>query len=236
MNEQQLPHNIDAETNLLGAILSNNDLLHKCLGLGEEHFYDPVHARIFAAAKVLIDDGAVADPISLKFALQDDAGLNELGGPKYLVRLVGGAVSNFAAPDYAKTIQELAARRQLLDAANEACERAMTAEGGSVSDIRGDLEAKLATTYSASETKPYETFLKSLMLAVEAANEAYKGGTPKGLQTGLKAFDEFMGAIKPGQIYILAGRPSMGKTAVALNIANRVKAGVVFASLEMTAE
>ena len=231
-----LPQNIDAEQSLLGAILTANDALHKCVGLTEDHFYDPVHKRIFAAAKILIDDGKTASPVTLKFPLQDDAGLNELGGPKYLVRLAGSSTSTFAAPDYAKTIQELAARRQLLDAANEVCERAMTAEGGSVADIRGDLEAKLATTYSASEVKPYETFLKSLMLAVEAANEAYQGGTPKGLQTGLESFDKFMGAIKPGQIYILAGRPSMGKTAVALNLANRVKAGVVFASLEMTAE
>ena len=237
MNEEvTLPHNIDAEQALLGAVLVNNDALHKCLGLVEEHFYDPVHARIFAAAKTLIDDGKIASPVTLKFPMQDDAGMNELGGPAYLVRLAGSSISTFAAPDYAQTIQELAARRELLAATNEACERAMTHEGGTVSEIRGDLEAKLATTYSASEVKPYETFLKSLMLAVEAANEAYKGGTPKGLQTGLKAFDEFMGAIKPGQIYILAGRPSMGKTAVALNIANRVKAGVVFASLEMTAE
>ena len=237
MNEEvQLPHNIDAEQALLGAVLVNNDALHKCLGLVEEHFYDPVHARIFAAAKTLIDDGKIASPVTLKFPMQDDAGMNELGGPAYLVRLAGSSISTFAAPDYAQTIQELAARRELLAATNEACERAMTHEGGTVSEIRGDLEAKLSKTYSAGEVKPYESFMKSLMLAVDTANEAYQGGTPKGLQTGLKAFDEFMGALKPGQIYILAGRPSMGKTAVALNLANRVDGGVVFASLEMTAE
>lgn len=231
-----LPHNIEAEQALLGAILLNNDVLHKCNGLAESHFYDPVHARIFSAAKALIDVGKIASPVTLKFPLQDDDGMMELGGPAYLVRIAGASVSGFAAPDYAKTVQELAARRELFVASNDASERALSAEGGSVADIRGDLEARLAETYSVAETKPYETFLKSLTLAIEAANDAYRGGTPRGLQTGLKAFDEFMGAIKPGQIYIIAGRPSMGKTAVALNIANRVKAGVVFASLEMTAE
>ena len=102
---ESLPHNIEAEQQLLGAILTNNDIYDRIAALVRaEHFFDPVHQRIFEIAAARIQKNALASPVTLKAFLEDDAGLRELGGPAYLARLAGAAISAFAARDYAQMI------------------------------------------------------------------------------------------------------------------------------------
>jgi replicative DNA helicase len=110
-----LPHNIEAEQQLLGAILTNNDVYDRVSSLVKaEHFYDPVHMRIFEIAAARIQKNALASPVTLKAFLEDDEGLRELGGPAYLARLAGAAISAYAARDYAQMIYDLAVRRELI--------------------------------------------------------------------------------------------------------------------------
>ena len=114
-NTQPLPHNIEAEQALLGALMVNNDVYDRVSGIVQaEHFYDPVHARIFEVAAERIKKNALATPVTLKAFLEDDEGLNELGGPAYLARLAGASISLFAAKDYAQLIYDLAIRRELI--------------------------------------------------------------------------------------------------------------------------
>ena len=110
------PHNIEAEQQLLGALLTNNDVYDRVSAVIDgSHFYDPVHARIFEAASARIARNALASPVTLKAFLEDDPGLQELGGATYLVRLAGAAISAYAARDYAQMIYDLAVRRKLMD-------------------------------------------------------------------------------------------------------------------------
>ena len=111
---QPLPHNIEAEQALLGALLVNNDVYDRVSGIVQaEHFFDPVHARIFEVAAERIKKNALATPVTLKAFFEDDAGLSELGGPAYLARLAGASISLFASRDYAQLIYDLAIRQAL---------------------------------------------------------------------------------------------------------------------------
>ena len=126
---EPLPHNIEAEQQLLGAILTNNDIYDRVAGvINESHFYDPVHARIYEVAASRIAKNALASPVTLKAFLEDDPGLTELGGPAYLVRLAGAAISSFAARDYAQMIYDLAVRRKLIDLGRDIVSRAAKVE------------------------------------------------------------------------------------------------------------
>ena len=111
---ETLPHSVEAEQQLLGAILTNNDIFDRVASIvGTKHFFDPVHARSFETASNRIAKNALASPVTLKTFLEDDEGLKELGGPAYLARLAGAAISAFAARDYAQMIYDLAIRRDL---------------------------------------------------------------------------------------------------------------------------
>ena len=121
-----LPNNIEAEQQLLGAILTNNDTYDRISSIVQpEHFYDPVHARIFQVAADRIKLNSLASPVTLKAFLEDDEGLKELGGPVYLTRLAGAAISSLVSRDYAQLIYDLAIRRELIrlgaDISEKAC-------------------------------------------------------------------------------------------------------------------
>ena len=232
-NEQ---FNIEAEQSVLGSILVANDVLHKCHGLEAIHFSDPVHAEIFKECRALINEGKLASPVTLKYIFQDHPGMADLGGVGYLARLAGSA-SPMAAKDYAQTVKSLWARRDLVNAVSEAKERAESHAGGTVSEITGALEARLADNRNQGGSKPLaRAFIHGVHRAVTELSDAYQGKSTPGRQTGLAAIDKFLGGFKPGRVYVLAGRPSMGKTAVGMNLAKRIACqgkGVIFASLEM---
>lgn len=227
----------EAEQALLGAILVNNDAAARVIGLEPRHFGDPVHGRIYEQAMTAINAGKLASPVTLKFALQDDEGLQRLGGPAYLTRMAGAASSLGQTGEYATLIRDLWARREMVAALSRAQERVQASEGGALPDIAADLEQAVSASLlgSGSALAP-RTFLRSATDAITEVAAAYRDGVVSGVRTGLTALDNALGSLRPGRVYIVAGRPSMGKTAVALNLALRVAqqgSSVAFASLEM---
>ncbi|SNS29045.1 replicative DNA helicase [Tropicimonas sediminicola] len=256
--EDTLPHNIEAEQQLLGAILTNNDIYDRVASvISEKHFFDPVHARIYEVASARIAKNMQATPVTLKAFLEDHPGLKELGGPSYLAKLAGGAISSFAARDYAQIIYDLAIRRELI-----ALGKDITSKAGNV-DIASEPKEQIVEAEQAlyklgeqgkSETG-FQSFLRAITDAIEVAHAAYqREGGLAGISTGLRDLDKKLGGLHPSDLLILAGRPSMGKTSLACNIAfniakayrrgarpdgseGTVNGGVVgFYSLEMSAE
>lgn len=253
-----LPHSIEAEQQLLGAILTNNDIFDRIDAiLNPEHFYDPVHTRIYETAKARITKNALASPVTLKSFMEDDEGLKELGGATYLVKLAGASVAGFAARDYAKMIYDLAIRRELISVGRD-----IAAKAGKV-DVDSEPKEQIVEAeqklYALAEQgqaeQGFQSFLKAVTDAVNVANAAYqREGGMAGISTGLVDLDKMLGGLHRSDLLILAGRPSMGKTSLATNIAfNIAKAyrkgitpeghegaedgGVVgFFSLEMSAE
>jgi replicative DNA helicase len=253
-----VPHSIEAEQQLLGAILTNNDLFDRIAQiLRAEHFYDPVHARIFETAAARIAKNNLASPVTLKAFLEDDAGLAELGGPAYLVRLAGAAISSFAVRDYAEMIYDLAIRRELIDVGNEIAAKAARVDVQSEPKEQiVEAEQKLYALAEQGQTEQgFQSFLTAVTDAVKVANAAYqREGGLAGVSTGLIDMDKKLGGLHRSDLLILAGRPSMGKTSlatnVAFNIARAYKKGITasgeegaidggvvgFFSLEMSAE
>ncbi|MES2664830.1 MAG: replicative DNA helicase [Pseudomonadota bacterium] len=253
-----LPQNIEAEQQLLGAILTNNDIYDRIASVVKsDHFFDPVHQRIFQIAAARIQKNALASPVTLKAFLEDDAGLRDLGGPAYLVRLAGAAISSFAARDYAQMIYDLAVRRELIGLGRDIS--AQAAKIDIASEPRDQITEAEQRLYKLGEQgtaeKGFQSFLKAVTDAVNVANAAYqRGGGLAGISTGLVDLDKKLGGLHSSDLLILAGRPSMGKTSLATNIAfniakaykrgrtvegheGAVEGGVVgFFSLEMSAE
>ncbi len=255
---ETMPHSIEAEQQLLGAILTNNDIYDRIASIiGAQHFYDPVHARIYDIAAARIAKNNLASPVTLKAFMEDDEGLKELGGPSYLARLAGAAVSSFAVRDYAQMIYDLAIRRDLI-----ALGRDISAKASKV-DVASEpreqiVEAEQALYQLAEQGQSqsgFQSFLKAVTDAVNVANAAYqRDGGLSGISTGLVDMDKKLGGLHPSDLLILAGRPSMGKTSLATNIAfnvakayrrgtrpdgteGAIEGGVVgFYSLEMSAE
>lgn len=254
----QQPHNIEAEQALLGALLVNNVVFDKVTSIVKDiHFFDPVHARIFETIAARIQKNALASPVTIKAFFEDDEGLAELGGPSYLARLAGASVSVFAARDYAQMIYDMAIRRDLMAIGEEIVDKARLVEVSSEPSEQ-IIEAE-QSLYALSEQgqvdSGFQSFLKAVTGAVNITNQAYqRDGSLAGISTGLKDIDGTLGGLHPSDLLILAGRPSMGKTALATNIAfniakaykkglkhdgteGAVEGGVVgFYSLEMSAE
>ena len=253
-----VPHSIEAEQQLLGAILTNNDLFDRVASIVRaEHFYDPVHARIFETAAARIAKNNLASPVTLKAFLEDDAGLAELGGPAYLVRLAGAAISSFAVRDYAEMIYDLAIRRELINVGSDIAAKAARVDVDSEPREQiVEAEQKLYALAEQGQTEQgFQSFLTAVTDAVKVANAAYqREGGLAGVSTGLVDLDKKLGGLHRSDLLILAGRPSMGKTSLATNVAfniaraykkgitasgeeGAVDGGVVgFFSLEMSAE
>jgi replicative DNA helicase len=254
---RQAPHNVEAEQALLGAILVNNDAFDRVSGfLKPSHFFEPIHQKIFELAAEMIRMGKVATPITLKTFLPegDIAGLT---AAQYLARLAAEATTVINAEDYARTIYDLAIRRDLIrigeDMVNVAYDAPVDFKPG---DQIEDAERRL---YELAETGRYDKgfvrFSEASKQAVDLASRAYqREGHLSGLATGFTDLDHLMGGLQPSDLVILAGRPGMGKTALATNIAynialeyrgrprpdgsiETVHGGIVgFFSLEMSAE
>ena len=255
---ETLPHNIEAEQQLLGAILTNNEVYDRIASLVKPvHFFDPVHQRIFERAAARIQKNALASPVTLKPFFEDDAGLAELGGPAYLARLAGAAISAYAARDYAQMIYDLAVRRELIGLGRDISAKAAKVEVDS--EPRDQIIEAEQRLYQLGEQgaseRGFQSFLKAVTDAVNVANAAYqRDGGLAGISTGLTDLDRKLGGLHPSDLLILAGRPSMGKTSLATNIAfniakahrrgrlpdggeGSIEGGVVgFFSLEMSAE
>ena len=252
-----LPHNIDAERAVLGAMLINNEVTDRIGFLEPIHFYDPVHGRIFATARRRIQKGQLATPITMKTLMEGDEGLRELGGAAYLAQLTNAAVAIFNAKDYAEAIYDLALKRSLA-AIGEGVSRVAldpNTEDSPLAQINSAEEQLYNLAEKGRSEGGFQTFGDALADAVEIANAAYqRDGGLAGLSSGLRDMDEKLGGLHKSDLVILAGRPSMGKTALVTNLAfnvakayrqgelpdggqGAVDGGVVgFFSLEMSAE
>lgn len=253
---RQPPHNVEAEQALLGAILINNEALNH-IGdfLRPEHFYEPIHTRIFEAILKFHDRGQVANPVTLRHFFDQDAGLAELGGGQYLARLAGAAMSIINVYDYSATIYDLALKRQLITIGEDVVNIAYASEIDQTATVQIETaEQKLfhLSTSGAGE-KSFRAVRHALVNAVSRAESAYKNnGKVVGVSSGLRDLDRLLGGLQRSDLLILAGRPSMGKTALATSIAynaakilhdtpaeqmhDKKKASVGFFSLEMSAE
>lgn len=221
------PHNIEAEQALLGAILVNNDACDKVSSfLKPDHFFDPLHGRVYDAALKLVSAGKRASPITLKtfFELEEQLAA-DLTVPQYLGRLAATATTVINAEDYGRTVYDLAIRRDLIiigeDMVNVAYDSPVEAPPGI------QIEEAEQRLFELAEIGKYgsgfEPFTQALTDAIDMAANAYRrDGGLSGIATGFKDLDEKMGGLQPSDLIIIAGRPSMGKTALATNIAYHV--------------
>jgi replicative DNA helicase len=246
-----LPHNLEAEQGLLGALLVDNRSFEK-IGdfLKAEHFFASAHQRIFTAIQQFVDRGQTASPVTLKGYFEKDADLKDVGGSVYLADMAGSIVSVINVYDYGRTIYELHQRRELIalgeDIVNEAYEHRLDTEAGGLIETA---EARLFSMAESGESQGgFVTLRDSVMISIEMAEKAFKTkGHVTGVTTGLRDMDKQLGGFHPSDLLILAGRPSMGKTALATNIAynaaqrwadtgGKEGARVGFISLEMSAD
>ena len=254
------PHNLDAEQALLGAILFDNEVYNRISAkLDAKHFYDPVHGRIFQACAETISAGNLADGITLRDRFAKDGALKEIGGATYLLTLLESAAKlSIHAQEYATIIYDLALRRELIRVGSEIAELAENPpdEAGAEDIIEEAERALFGLAESGSATSGFSPFSKALTTSIEVAATAYESKSDvSGIATGFDDLDRMLGGLHGSDLMILAGRPSMGKTALAANMAFNIaksrlrakqsgdfenqsnKGGVVaFFSLEMSAE
>ncbi|MEE4209619.1 MAG: replicative DNA helicase [Parvularcula sp.] len=229
--EQKTPFSLDAEQALLGAMLYDNEVFYKVNGfLKAEHFYDPLHGRIYTACEKLISSGRLASPVMLNTYFGDDEAFKEAGGERYLVQLAQSVPTTVGASDYGRLIFDLHVSRGLINIGSSMIERARTADLDD--DPKGQVEVAEKELYALAEAGTYgggfESFDSALTTAIEIAQAAYqRGGGLSGVATGLRDLDHKLGGLHSSDLIILAGRPSMGKTALVTNIAvNAAKAFV----------
>jgi replicative DNA helicase len=220
------PANIEAEQALLGAILFDNAAYER-LGdnLQARHFYEPFHARLYAAMEDHIRKGQLAEPIVLMERFKRDPAFEELGGLRYLADLVDRAPPAANASDYGRLVYDLAMRRELIRIGGEAASKAtMGEEDKSAREMIEETEQQLyALAESGSASTGFVDFADALRGAVDMAAEAYsRDGGLAGVSAGLIDLDQKLGGLHPSDLLIVAGRPSMGKTALATNIAFHV--------------
>ncbi|BAV52002.1 replicative DNA helicase [Mesorhizobium sp. 113-1-2] len=223
---REAPNNIEAEQALLGAILVNNDAFYRVSDfLKPGHFYEPLHRRIFEIAAELIRMGKVATPITLKTFLPADEKVGDMTVAQYIVRLAVEAVTVVNATDYGRAIYDLATRRALITVGEDMVNIAYDAPVDmSPSEQIEDAERRL---FELAETGRYdggfESFTDAVKTAVDMANAAYmRDGHLSGLATGMRDLDRRMGGLQSSDLIVLAGRPGMGKTSLATNIAFNV--------------
>ena len=219
---REQPCNVDAEQALLGAIMVNNDALYRISDfLAPAHFFVPLHSRIFEIAATLIKAGKVATPVTLRTHL-GEIDIGGLTAPQYLARLAAEATTIINAEDYGRTIYDLATRRSLIGIGEEVVNVAY--DSPIETSPRDQIEAAERRLYELAETGRYDggfqRFADALTHAIDMAAAAFKReGNLSGLATGLGDLDRMVGGLQKSDLVILAGRPGMGKTALATNIA-----------------
>jgi replicative DNA helicase len=226
-------HSVEAEQQLLGAILTKNELFDQVSSmLREDHFYDPVHARIYKLAAARIGKDHLVSPVTMKSDMAEDEGLKQLGGPNYLAKLAGASVASSLIRDYADMIVKLHDRRTMAGRLSQLSEE--VANGREAGEAAAELELYLHEREDQSDEPRAMSFLRAQGLALQQMEQIYHGELV-GIPSGIEALDEVL-SMAPKRYTILGGATSMGKTALALSItmaAAKAGYGVGFVSLEM---
>jgi len=250
IKENKQPANLEAEQALLGSILVNNDIIDEISTLVTSNiFYDPAHVKIFEVIESLNNKGMIANPITLKNFFEKDNMLTDVGGTEYLVKLTRFSGSAKQAVDYAKIIHEMYLRRELVQISDKLSADTLNANSQE-QNAENIIESTEKSLFDLAERGSFsQSFLKfnqALDQTIEMATLAMKSDQGiVGVPTGLTDLDEKLGGLHKSDLVILAGRPSMGKTALATNIAynaahhilkRQEKSSVAFFSLEMSSE
>jgi len=220
------PHNIEAEQSLLGTIMVNNEALYRVSDFLEpEHFFEKIHQQIYDIARSLIRTGKLASPVTMKTFLPADVTIAGLTVAQYLARLAAEATTIINAADYGRTVYDLAIRRELIQIGEDMVIEAYDSPVDSAP--REQIEEAERRLYDLAETGRYgggfQKFETALTTALEMAANAYaRDGRLSGLATGLNDLDNKMGGLQKSDLIIIAGRPGMGKTSLATNIAYNI--------------
>tara|TARA_B100000886_G_scaffold114966_1_gene77388 strand:- start:140 stop:1555 length:1416 start_codon:yes stop_codon:yes gene_type:complete len=244
---EELPNNIEAEQSVIGSILLSNEIFDEVnLILSSKNLYDPVHRKIFEALEKLIYSGMLANPITLKNYFEKEK--DELNIPEYLVKITKFSTSSRQAIEYSKLIFDLYVKRELIKISGEVIDQAK------LNDLEIDgkkiIENYEKSLFDLAEKGSFSSSLikfdEAMRQTIEMASNAYKNEEGiVGVPTGLKDLDDRLGGLHKSDLIIIAGRPSMGKTALATNIAfnaakkiqeNGEKSSIAFFSLEMSSE
>ena len=244
---KELPNNIEAEQAVIGSILVSNDILDEISTIiSNINFYDPMHQKIYEAIESLIYKGMLANPITLKNYFEDEK--DDLNVPEYLVKITKFSTSVRQAIEYSKIIYDMFVRRELIKISEQTIDNAKLNEldtsGQTIIENSERLLFDLAEkgSFNSSLVK----FDEAMKQTIEMASAAYKNDEGiVGVPTGLKDLDEKLGGLHQSDLIIIAGRPSMGKTSLATNIAFNAaqklqdigkKSSIAFFSLEMSSE
>ena len=249
ITEKSLPSNIEAEQALLGSILVNNDILDELSNIvNPTKFFDPIHRKIYEVIESLNSKGMIANPITLKNFFENNNNLSEIGGIEYLVKLTRYTASIKQAIDYAKVIHEMFLKRELITISEDISENSKNESIEKTGEnIIEDAEQSLFQLAERGNfSQSYMKFNIALDQTIEMATLAMQSDQGVvGVPTGLIDLDEKLGGLHKSDLVIIAGRPSMGKTALATNIAYHAaknladkdeKSSVAFFSLEMSSE
>ncbi len=244
---KELPNNIEAEQSVIGSILVTNEIFEEVNTIiSDKNFYDPMHQKIFGAIENLIYKGMLANPITLKNHFEDEK--DELNVPEYLVKITKFSTSSRQATEYSKIIYDMFVRRELIKISEQTIDTAklndLNTNGQNIIENSERLLFDLAEkgSFNSSLIK----FDEAMRQTIEMASAAYKNEEGiVGVPTGLRDLDDRLGGLHQSDLIIIAGRPSMGKTALATNIAFHAAqklqdsgriSSIAFFSLEMSSE
>ena len=249
INKNHIPKNIEAEQTVLGSILENNELFDEITDeINEGHFHDTIHQKIYKIISNLISKGLLANPITIKNFFNDNQELTEIGGLEYLLKLTKVSTTKNQIKHYSKLLADLYIRRQLIKISEETLEDSKNKEIEITgTNILENTERKLFEIAERGEfQRSFVTFKDALKETIDMATAAYKNDQGiVGVPSGLTDLDDRLGGLHKQDLIIIAGRPSMGKTALATNIAFNAaeniqkkdkKTSVAFFSLEMSSE
>ena len=244
---KELPNNIEAEQAVIGSILVSNEIFDDIdIIISSDNFYDPMHQKIYGAIESLIYKGLLANPITLKNYFENDE--DKINIPEYLVKITKFSTSNRQAIEYSKIVYDLYVKRQLIKLSEEIIDSAKLndIDKNSQTIIENSERSLFDLAEKGSFSNTVVKFDQALKLTIDMATTAYKNDEGiVGVPTGLRDLDEKLGGLHKSDLLIIAGRPSMGKTALATNIAFNAakkfqqdgkKTSVAFFSLEMSAE
>ena len=247
-NLNESPQNLEAEQTVLGSVLVSNEIYDEIPDINEESFFNPVNKKIYKIINDLMSKGLLANPITLKNFFSNEDELSDIGGSEYLVKLTKFSTSKFQIKYYANLLHDLKIRRSLIDISRETLDEALNKNSEiNAEQIIESAEKKLFDIAERGKfNKSYIEFKEALVETIAMASSAYKNEEGiVGVPTGLRDLDNMLGGLHKSDLVIIAGRPSMGKTALATNIAfnaakrileKQKKSSITFFSLEMSSE